>query len=99
MPDYGWGVIAEIDVHEGYGTVYKLRNYIMLVFGTMAIAVTIIAFFLGKKISASIHYLTGISRKIADGDYSIRAVYQSDDEVGELACAINKMAETLETRS
>lgn len=99
MPDYGWGVIAEIDVHEGYGTVYKLRNYIMLVFGMMAIGVIIIAFFLGKKISAPVHYLTGISKKIAGGDYSIRAVYQSDDEVGELACAINKMAETLETRS
>lgn len=55
-------------------------------------------FFLGKKISAPLHYLTGISKKIADGDYCIRAVYQSDDEVGELACAINKMAETLEKR-
>lgn len=98
MPDYGWGVIAEIDVIEGYGRVYKLRDYIMFVFGTVAIAVIIIAFFLGKKISAPIHYLTGISKKIADGDYRIRAVYQSDDEVGELACAINKMAETLEKR-
>lgn len=98
MPDYGWGVIAEIDVIEGYGRVYKLRDYIMFVFGTVAIAVIIIAFFLGKKISAPIHYLTGISKKIADGDYCIRAVYQSDDEVGELACAINKMAETLEKR-
>lgn len=99
MPDYGWGVIAEIDVIEGYGRVYKLRDYIMFVFGTVAIAVIIIAFFLGKKISAPLHYLTGISKKIADGDYCIRAVYQSDDEVGELACAINKMAETLEKRS
>lgn len=99
MPDYGWGVIAEIDVIEGYGRVYKLRDYIMFVFGTVAIAVIIIAFFLGKKISAPLHYLTGISKKIADGDYRIRAVYQSDDEVGELACAINKMAETLEKRS
>lgn len=98
MPDYGWGVIAEIDVIEGYGRVYKLRDYIMFVFGTVAIAVIIIAFFLGKKISAPLHYLTGISKKIADGDYRIRAVYQSDDEVGELACAINKMAETLEKR-
>lgn len=98
MPDYGWGVIAEIDVIEGYGRVYKLRDYIMFVFGTVAIAVIIIAFFLGKKISAPLHYLTGISKKIADGDYCIRAVYQSDDEVGELACAINKMAETLEKR-
>jgi len=99
MPDYGWGVIAEIDVQEGYGAVYTLRNYIMSVFGMVAIGVIIIAFFLGKKISAPIRYLTGISKIIANGSYRTRAAYQSDDEVGELAHAINKMAETLEKKS
>lgn len=99
MPDYGWGVIAEIDVHEGYGAMYTLRNYIMFVFGLVAIGVIIIAFFLGKKISAPIRYLTGISKTIASGSYHTRAAYQSDDEVGELAQAINKMAEALEKRS
>ncbi|NUO09518.1 MAG: HAMP domain-containing protein [Candidatus Brocadia sp.] len=99
MPDYGWGVIAEIDVGEGYGTVYKLRNYIMLVFGAVAIGVIIIAFFLGKMISAPIQYITGIAREIAGGNYSARVIYESGDEIGELAAAINKMAETLGTRS
>lgn len=99
MPDYGWGVIAEIDVNEGYGTVYKLRNYIMFVFGMVAIGVIIIAFFLGKKISSPILYITEIARKIANGSYSTRAVYKTDDEIGKLAGAINKMAEALETRS
>ena len=99
MPDYGWGVIAEIDVDEGYGTVHKLRNYIMFVFGTVAIGVIIIAFFLGKKISSPIHYITEIAGKIANGNYSTRAVYKADDEIGELASAINKMAENLEARS
>lgn len=99
MPDYGWGVIAEIDVDEGYGIVHKLRNYIMFVFGTVAIGVIIIAFFLGKKISSPIHYITEIAGKIANGNYSTRAVYKADDEIGELASAINKMAENLEARS
>lgn len=99
MPDYGWGVIAEIDVDEGYGTLYKLRNYIMFVFGTVSVGVIIIAFFLGKKISAPIHYMTEIAMKIARGSYNTRAIYNSDDEIGKLAVAINTMAETLETRS
>jgi HAMP domain-containing protein len=98
MPDYGWGVIAEIDVNEGYGAVYKLRNYIMVVFGTVAIGVIIIAFFLGKKISSPIRSITEIAMKIASGSYSARVVYKADDEIGELASAINKMAETLEAR-
>ena len=99
MPDYGWGVIAEIDVSEGYGTLYKLRDYIMFVFGIMAVAVIIIAFFLGKKISAPIHYITELAGKIANGSYHTRVSYKSDDEIGKLAIAINKMAETLESRS
>lgn len=86
-------------MHEGYGAVYTLRNYIMSIFGMVAIGVIIIAFFLGEKISAPIHYLTGISKTIANGSYHTRVDYQSDDEVGALAHAINKMAETLEKRS
>ncbi|OHB99727.1 MAG: hypothetical protein A3G70_08290 [Planctomycetes bacterium RIFCSPLOWO2_12_FULL_39_13] len=99
MPDYGWGVIAEIDVSEGYGTLYRLRDYIMFVFGIVAIGIIISAFFLGKKISTPIYYIAETAKKIADGNYNVRAIYKSGDEIGELAGAINKMAETLETQS
>ena len=99
MPEYGWGVIAEIDVDEGYGTLYQLRNYIMFIFGIVAVAVIVIAFFLGKKISVSIHDITEIAAKIANGSYHTRVAYKSDDEMGKLASAINKMAEALESRA
>lgn len=99
MADYGWGVIAEIDVDEGYGPLYQLRNYMMSVFGLVSIGVIIVAFFLGKKISAPIHYISETAKKISEGNYSTRVIYQSDDEVGKLASAINKMAEDLENKS
>ncbi len=99
MPDYGWGVIAEIDVDEGYGKLYELRDYILFTFGLFAVGVIIVAFFLGKKISAPISYITETAREIAGGSYHVRAHYKADDEIGELAGAINKMAETLESRS
>ena len=98
MPDYGWGVIAEIDVNEGYGKLYELRDYILFTFGLVAVGVIIVAFFLGKKISAPIHSITEAAKKIAGGSYHVRAHYKADDEIGELAGAINKMAETLESR-
>ncbi|MBI5306775.1 MAG: HAMP domain-containing protein [Planctomycetes bacterium] len=96
MPDYGWGIIAEIDVEEGYGTLYQLRNYIMFVFGMVAVGVIIIAFFLGKKISAPIQHVTEIAGKIANGAYAARIAYRSDDDIGRLAGAINTLAEKLE---
>jgi HAMP domain-containing protein len=99
MPDYGWGVIAEIDVDEGYGIIYTLRDYIMLVFGLVSIGVIVVAFFLGKKISAPIHHIAEVARKVASGDYNARVVYNSNDEIGELASSINKMAENLEEKA
>ncbi|MBI2471147.1 MAG: HAMP domain-containing protein [Planctomycetes bacterium] len=97
MPDYGWGVIAEIDVDEGYGKLYELRDYILFTFGLVAVGVIIVAFFLGKKISAPIHSIMEAAKKIADGSYHTRISYKSGDEIGELAGAINTMAETLES--
>jgi len=99
MPDYGWGVIAEIDVNEGYGKLYELRDYILFTFGLVAVGVIIVAFLLAKKISAPIHAITEAAKKIAGGSYHTRASHKSGDEIGELAGAINKMAETLESRS
>ncbi len=99
MPDYGWGVIAEIDVNEGYGKLYELRDYILFTFGLVAVGVIIVAFLLAKKISAPIHAITEAAKKIAGGSYHTRASHKSGDEIGELAVAINKMAESLESRS
>ena len=49
MPDYGWGVIAEIDVDEGYGKLYELRDYILFTFGLVAVGVIIVAFFWERR--------------------------------------------------
>ncbi len=99
MPDYGWGVIAEVDVSEGYGKLYELRNYVLFIFGMVAMGVIVVVFFLSKKISAPIHYIAETAKAIANGSYKTRVIYQSNDEIGELAGAVNKMAELLETGS
>jgi len=62
------------------------------------VGVIIVAFFLGKKISAPISYITETARKIAGGSYHVRVHYESGDEIGGLAGAINTMATALESR-
>lgn len=99
MPDYGWGVIAEIDVYEGYGKLYELRNYVLFIFGMVAMGAVIVGFFLSKKISAPIYHITETAKAIASGSYNTRITYKSNDEIGELTNAINKMAEILEAKS
>lgn len=40
--------------------------------------------------------MEGITRKIADGDYTVRSPDRQDDELGRIAKALNRMAESLE---
>ncbi len=40
--------------------------------------------------------MTEITRKIASGDYSASVPVKSQDEVGQLALAFNRMAESLQ---
>lgn len=99
MPDYHWGIIAEIDASEGYGSLYKLRDSIMFVFAALALGVIFVAFFLGKKMSAPLRHIADLASNIANGSYKTRVDYHSDDELGKLANAINIMAEKLDTNS
>ena len=98
MPDYDWGVIAEIDVKEGYGKLHKLRDYVMFVFAFLALGIVIVVFFLGKKIYSPLHTITDAAMKIADGNYTTRIDYKPGCDTEKLTTAINKMAELLERR-
>ncbi|MDR4509143.1 MAG: HAMP domain-containing protein [Candidatus Brocadiaceae bacterium] len=99
MPDYCWGLVAEIDADEAYGALYTLRNFILFTFGILAIGVVIIAFFLSKRISSSVSRISETAMEIANGRYTARIESNSDDEMGTLARAINKMGELLEKMS
>lgn len=72
----------------------------------MAMAAVVgIGVVLSRSILAQVRALVATSRSLADGDLAARAPVLADDEVGELAAAVNHMAaelqashETLETR-
>ncbi|MBI5307515.1 MAG: HAMP domain-containing protein [Planctomycetes bacterium] len=95
IPELDWGVIAEIDMHEGYGPVKKLHVIVVSIMSVMTISVVASAFFFGKKISDPILYLTEVTKSISEGDYSKQVKITSRDEIGELSNSFNKMAGTL----
>lgn len=51
---------------------------------------------LARGMTSPLREMTAAARRMADGDYSQRVTATSGDEVGELARAFNRMAETLE---
>lgn len=99
IPEYDMGLIAEIDVEEGFGTLYKLRNSTLTVFAFMALGMIIIAFAVGKKISAPITELSEAANKIVNGDFNQRVEINTNDELSELADSVNKIAEMLKSKS
>jgi signal transduction histidine kinase len=54
------------------------------------------AFLLTRRILRPISRMAEVTRRLAEGDYSARVEVESQDEVGELAIAFNRMADSLE---
>lgn len=71
------------------GIFYQIMMVIMIF---TAVFSYVIAYHLTRPLSK----LSGVARKISEGDLTVRAGLESGDEVGELAADIDEMAESLE---
>ncbi|HHT9142262.1 MAG TPA: PAS domain S-box protein [Candidatus Wujingus californicus] len=100
IPEYDCGLVAQIDIREGYGAAYSLKRFVLSMLLVLAFPLTLIAFYFGRRISAPILDMTEITKRIAGGDLGQR-VKTSDkkDEINELAQAFNVMTESLEEKT
>lgn len=77
-----------------------MQTYIVVVTvictAILLIIVTTGLYFAGSIVKP-IRQISGIARKFAMGDFSVRIKNNSDDEIGELCTAINHMADELST--
>jgi len=71
------------------------RYLIWASLGALVLALTL-SFLLMKRVLGPLTRMTDITRKIASGDYSDTVPITSRDEVGALAMAFNRMAESLQ---
>ncbi|MDE1889684.1 MAG: PAS domain S-box protein [Planctomycetota bacterium] len=100
IPEYDCGLLAQIDIHEGYGAAYSLKKFVLSMLLVLAFPLTLIAFYFGKRISAPILNITEVTKKITGGDLGqrVKATGKSD-EISELAQAFNVMAGSLEEKT
>ncbi|MEE9584329.1 MAG: cache domain-containing protein, partial [Candidatus Brocadiales bacterium] len=99
LPEYRWALMSEIDVEEAYKTLYDLDRTILSVSIAVSLAMVVGVIFLGRRISAPILHLTGVTQMMSSGDLSQRATVYSRDEIGQLADSFNTMAQTIEIRN
>lgn len=91
-----WGVIAELDASEAYAPVYNLAWKMGLtLLGIMILIIffaTIVGIGLAKQISVPIENLSSKIRILSDTqDLTQRIDYQANDEIGDMARAINHL--------
>lgn len=98
LGENGGCIIYIIDSQE------DARGFAMMIFQIIAqtlligmLIAIILSFFLSKAITSPIRSLTGIAKKISDGDYDESADVSADDEIGILADTINNMKDVIKT--
>ena len=99
LPEFNWGVIAEIDRDEGYGAAYNLSYIVSSVLLALAFPIVIVAYIIGRKTSIPIIQLQEVAKKLASGDLSQRVDIKREDEIGAVADAFNTMAKSLSEKT
>jgi signal transduction histidine kinase len=73
-----------------------VHRYLIWASGCALACAVIFSFVLTRKLLRPLSRMTVITRQIAAGDYTARVRLESNDEVGQLARAFNRMADNLQ---
>ena len=97
LPSFRWGLVTKIDYDEAYASIASMRrDQIAVSFGAVLLVIGA-ALYVARSISGPIVKLTQSTNLIASGQLHERIRITSEDEVGELASAFNKMTDDLKT--
>ncbi|MBI5677067.1 MAG: HAMP domain-containing protein, partial [Planctomycetes bacterium] len=99
LPEFNWGVMAEIDRDEGYGAAYNLNYIVSSILLVLAFPIVLVAYFIGRKTSVPIIKLKEVTEKMASGDLTQRVDIKREDEIGVLANSFNAMAKSLDEKT
>lgn len=82
--------LTEID-----NTIKSYTLFVTAVCSAIILIIVVTGLYFAGSIVRPIRQISGITRKFALGDFSVRIQNNSDDEIGELCTAINHMADEL----
>ena len=76
--------------------VSAVHRYLIWSCLTAGIITVLLSFFMMRKVLKPLTRMTEISSEIASGNFSVRVPVDTEDEIGRLALAFNRMSESLE---
>ena len=95
ISDLDWVIIVYKNVDDALQPVRQQTRTITFIAIVVTLLVGAFGFYASQRLAAPIVTLTDITRKIAEGDLSIRAQISTQDEIGELARSFNQMTNQL----
>lgn len=85
-----WVVLSGLPKTEYNEAYFKVLLIILFLFLLLAVLLTVIISLIAKGITHPLMTLKTVSEKIAEGDLEVILDVSSDDEIGDVACAIEK---------
>lgn len=86
--------VSPTDIHQMFIT--SVHHYLLWATALALCLAFILSYFLTRRVLKPLSQMAAITRQVATGNYSTRVDVVTDDEVGELGRAFNRMADSLE---
>ncbi|PKP33430.1 MAG: hypothetical protein CVT99_00305 [Bacteroidetes bacterium HGW-Bacteroidetes-16] len=99
IPETGWGFVCKQDWSELNQATSSMGQFLITLLIFSGLLIIVIVHFVSKTISSPIIALNADSKKIADGDYSIRNTVKLKNELGKLGESINTMVQGIESKA
>ncbi|UCH80271.1 MAG: PAS domain S-box protein [Nitrospiraceae bacterium] len=94
-----WTLLVSQEVNELFAPVKELQQRMLMTTFVVALIAILIGLLLSKYITRNFEKLQYASIKIGSGELGTQINVESDDEIGQLAHAFNKMSRDLESTS
>jgi len=91
LDHHGWSLGVTVPVVEFSGRITRSAVWISVVMAAAAVLVSIVVFFVVGKISRPVGALVSAMQQVEQGDLTVRARVDSNDEVARMATAFNTM--------
>ena len=86
--------ISPTDIHQMFLT--AIHTYLLWATGAALCLAVVLCYLLTRRVLRPLSQMTTVTREVAAGNYSARVDVVTQDEVGDLGIAFNRMADSLE---
>jgi methyl-accepting chemotaxis protein len=92
---YGWVLAVQQEEQEAFAVLQQVALFGMILFGATILVVLLVAMLAGRAITRPINQLTDVAERISLGELDAEIRVKSKDEIGDLAGAIQRMADSI----